>query len=30
VQNVGDPYSEFYQYHNFETQYILGVRLSMP
>ena len=30
VQNAGDPYSEFYFYNQFKTQYILGLKVLMP
>ena len=30
VQNIGKPYNEFYIFHRFETQYVLGLKLSMP
>jgi iron complex outermembrane receptor protein len=30
VQNAGEPYREFYNYNQFETQYILGLKVSMP
>ena len=30
VQNAGQPYSEFYNYNQFKTQYVLGLKVSMP
>jgi hypothetical protein len=30
VQNAGEPYRELYNYNQFETQYILGLKVSMP
>ena len=30
VQNAGEPYSEFRNYNQFKTQYVLGLKVSMP
>ena len=30
VQNAGEPYSEFYSYNQFKTQYVLGLKVLMP
>ncbi len=30
VQNAGEPYSEFYFFNQFKTQYVLGLKVSMP
>jgi len=30
VQNAGEPYSEFYIFNQFRTQYILGLKVLMP
>ena len=30
VQNAGEPYSEFYNYNQFKTRYVLGFKVSMP